>query len=426
MPINKKSKVNNIITWLHLWLGLVSGIIVVIVSVTGCLFVFQQEITNVARRDVLFIQPPERAQATLSLTELQQKAQAALGQEAPIGYITTYKRPQRAWEFMSYLPGDPEALTYPGSIKVYKSVFLNPYTGSITGEVDYKKDFFMIVKAIHWSLYLSDAIGQPIVGWATLIFVILLITGIIMWWPKKWNKKNVDNSFKVRWKARFKRLNYDLHNVLGFYTFIIALILGLTGLVWSFQWFNKAVYATATLSTQPIQYPSYNSDTTEASRIQQPLDYAFAQMQRLYPNASRYGTNPVHSKEAAMSFSAYNHEGTYYDANTVYFDQGTGKVLGDRKFADLNAGEKIIGMNYDIHVGAIGGLAGKIIAFLVSLVCASLPITGFYIWWGKQKKKKKKYNKQLKTWKKYQRRKNGPSQAAILEVTNAPELMEES
>ena len=105
MPINKKSKVNNIITWLHLWLGLVSGIVVVIVSITGCLFVFQQEITNIARHDVLFVQPPLQGRTILPLSELQQKAQAALGNEAPVSYMTAYRSPDRSWEFMSYEPG---------------------------------------------------------------------------------------------------------------------------------------------------------------------------------------------------------------------------------------------------------------------------------------------------------------------------------
>ena len=413
MAINKKSKINNIITWLHLWLGLVSGIIVVIVSITGCLFVFQQEISNWVRHDVLFIQPPQNNPETIPLSELTEKAGEYLGSDAPINYITTYRRPERSWEFMSYVPGDPGALTYNGTIKVYKSVFLNPYSGVVTGTVDYKKDFFMIVKGIHWSLFLSDRIGQPIVGWATFIFVILLITGLIMWWPKKWNKKNRQDSFTVRWKAKFKRLNYDLHNVLGFYSFIIALILALTGLVYSFQWFNKAVYATASLSTEPMTYPAFHSDTSVTASIKNPVDYAFAQTKKAYPQASRYATRPVTSKSDAISFSAYGHEGTYYDANTLYFDQATGKSIGQIEYKKQNAGEKIIAMNYDIHVGAIGGLPGKIIAFLVSLVCASLPITGFYIWWGKQKKKKKKIKKQLKTWNRYQARKNGQVESVV-------------
>ena len=407
MPINKKSKINNIITWLHLWLGLVSGIIVVIVSITGCLFSFQEEITKLTRKEVLFIQPPGRGSSTLSMKQLQEKAAAVLGPDQPVTFINTYPNEKRAWEFMSYVPGDQDALTYGGLIKTYKSVFLNPYTGDVTGIVDYTKDFFMIVKGIHWSLYLNDAIGQRIVGWGTLLFVVILITGVIMWWPKWWNKKTVKDSFTVRWKAKLKRLNYDLHNVLGFYSFIIALILGLTGLVYAFQWFNKAVYATATLSTAPMSYPSYSSDTNAISVLDAPLDYGLLEIKKAYPNAKRYTVSPLFSKADPISVAAYGHEGTYYDASSLYFDQGTGVRLGDREFSKLNLGEKIIAANYDVHVGAIGGLVGKIIAFLVSLVCASLPITGFYIWWAKQKKQKKKYKKQTKFWNKYQARKNG-------------------
>jgi uncharacterized iron-regulated membrane protein len=84
---------------------------------------------------------------------------------------------------------------------------------------------------------------------------------------------------------------------------------------------------------------------------------------------------------------AYNQHEVYYDVNTLYFDQYSARPLGTDAFANKNNGEKLIYMNYDIHVGAIGGLPGKIIAFLVSLVCASLPITGFIIWRGKKKKR---------------------------------------
>lgn len=417
MPINKKSKVNNVITWLHLWLGLVSGIIVLIVSITGCLFSFQEEITQWVHKQDLFVSSPAEGVRSLPLSELQKKAQAALGPDKPITYVTTYSDPARAWDFMCYVPGDPAAITYPASIKHYESVFINPYTGVETGRINYMNDFFMIVKNIHWSLYLSSLYGQPIVGWATLIFVVLLITGLIMWIPKKWNQKNIDSSFKIKWKAKFKRLNYDLHNVLGFYSFAIALILGLTGLVYAFQWFQKTVYATAALTTEPLQYASFFSDTTAAASAANPVDKAYQYTKEVYPNAKRISTSAVQGKAGAIAFTAYSNASTYYHANSLYFDQYSGNKIGQVKYADLNAGRKILAMNYDIHVGAIGGLPGKIIAFLVSLVCASLPVTGFYVWWGKRKKKNKKYRKQRRVWQRYQDQKYGANSPAYQSVS---------
>lgn len=64
----------------------------------------------------------------------------------------------------------------------------------------------------------------------------------------------------------------------------------------------------------------------------------------------------------------------------AYFDARNGRYLGKDAFKDHHLGEKIIRLNYDIHTGAVLGLPGKIIAFLISLICASLPVTGFIIW----------------------------------------------
>jgi uncharacterized iron-regulated membrane protein len=386
MPINNKSKINNLITWLQLWLGLVSGIIVVILCVTGCLFVFQTEITGYLHPKELFVTPPSKDAHVLSLSVLKEKAQTALGKDRPVNIITAYTNPDKAWEFMAYQPGDPDAITFPGSVNFYESAFVKPYTGVVTGRMDYMHNFFVIVKYIHWSLYLSTKYGQPITGWATLIFVISLITGFIMWIPKRWNKAEKAKAFKIKWKAAWKRLNYDLHNVLGFYAVLIALILAFTGMVYSFSWFNKAVYATATLGAAAPVSVAYASDTTLSPSAGHPMDKAFAATIKRYPDANRYGVSVPALRAGPLAVTAYRQKEVYYDANTAYFDQYSGQELGRELYNEKNNGEKLIMMNYDIHVGAIGGLTGKVIAFIVSLICGSLPVTGFIIWWGRRKK----------------------------------------
>ncbi|WP_335964281.1 PepSY-associated TM helix domain-containing protein [Galbibacter sp. PAP.153] len=121
----------------------------------------------------------------------------------------------------------------------FSVVFLNPYTGAFIKKQQpiggNEFNFFQFIIDGHRSLWLPYTIGRPIVGICTLIFIILLFTGLIMWWPKKWNKTNLNNSFKVKWNAKFKQLNYDLHNVVGFYALVFSFILAVTGLVWSFD-----------------------------------------------------------------------------------------------------------------------------------------------------------------------------------------------
>lgn len=382
-----KSLFRKVVEWLHLWLGLVSGILVVIISVTGCLFVFQQEVNNWYYHKTLYVTPEQRP--VLPLSQLLDKAQAALGPGKPASYITTYTAPDKAWEFSCY-SGNDTAITYFGAIKYYEAVYVNPYTGEVTGRIDFKRNFFSIVKYIHWSLLLNTKYGQPIVGWSTFIFVILLVTGLIMWWPKKWTRSTRQQSFKIKWKASFKRLNYDLHNVLGFYALIIALVIALTGMVWSFTWFEAAVYVAASGSTQPPAIKTVQSvkNNNEVADID-PLDIAYNKAAGILKSARRIGVTPAATPDGVHYISGYKGKEVYYGRDELQFDQYSGALLNRRNDNDKNRGERLLDMNYDIHVGAIGGLPGKIIAFVISLICASLPITGFYIWWGKKKKSKK-------------------------------------
>ncbi|HEY4208899.1 MAG TPA: PepSY-associated TM helix domain-containing protein [Puia sp.] len=379
--MNRKKTIKWWIRQLHLWLGLASGIVVLIVSITGCLFVFQKEISEAVWKRKYFVPGGER---TLPLSVLKEKAQAVLGEGKPINDITIYRRPDRSWEFMAYNLNDT-AITYFGAVGYYASVFMDPYTGVVLGMRDYKYDFFSVVKYIHWSLLLNTPYGQPIVGWSTLVFVIGLISGLVLWWPRKWTRALRDRSFKIKWKASFKRVNYDLHNVPGFYTLIPALVLGLTGMVFAFQWFSAAVYVAASGTTQPSPQLNVRSvDTTGSGR--NGIDLALSKSFAGLPEAKRILVIPAAGKEGVITVLGYKDGETYYGFDALQFDQYSGKLLHRRNNSEKSRGEKLIGMNYDIHVGAIGGLTGKIIAFIVSLICASLPVTGFIIWWGKRKK----------------------------------------
>lgn len=388
----QKKKKRNAKYWIgqiHLWPGLVSGLVVFIISITGCLFSFQKEISDITYKHTFFVMPQNRPHVPLSV--LKEKAQKILGANQPIGNITTYKDAARAWEFMAYSTNDT-AITYFGAVNYYRSVFMNPYTGEVTGIRDYKYDFFNVIKYIHWSLLLNTKYGQPIVGWSTLIFVLLLITGLVLWWPKKWNKINRKRSFAVKWKARIKRLNYDLHNVLGFYSLLLALILALTGMVWSFQWFQSLVYVAATGTTTPPTYYSATSTPLQQATQINPMDIAFDAAIKQLPDAKRIGVSPAYGKEGAIYVFGYKGKETYYDREDLQYDQYTGKLLYQQTMEQRNRGQVLNEMNYDIHVGSIGGLTGKIIAFIISFISASLPVTGFLVWWNKRKKAKKPVN----------------------------------
>lgn len=376
---------------IHLWLGLSSGLVVFIISITGCIYVFQKEISELYYKDQLYVDVPDEKK-TLPMSVLIKEAEDAFGGNVKMSSATSFRRPDKAWEFMFFKAGPEDAITYFEAISYYKVVLINPYNGQITGIIDYKYNFFNIVKYLHWSLLLSTPYGQPIVGYATLIFVIMLISGIVLWWPKNLKKSNYNKSFKVKWKAKFKRLNYDLHNVMGFYACFILLVLSLTGLVWAMKWFNQTVYVIASQSLSPPFIVQMKSNTSFENKEQNSIDIAFSSAEIDLPKADRISLSMPKLPDGIISIKGYRGKETYYNVDNLQYDQYNGKLLNRRNFSDKNNGEKLISMNYDIHVGAILGLPGKILAFIASLISSSLPVTGFLIWWGKAKKKKAKAN----------------------------------
>ena len=381
-------KFKDIILFAHRWLGLITGLVVVILSLTGCLFVFHQEISDWVRHDTFYADEVPANQETLPVSELQAKAADTLGiDRLPYG-ITTYKNPEKNWSAMLY-KGGVDSWTYFGMMEVYKTAYINPYTGEIEGIVNEKHDFFQIMKGIHWSLLLATPIGQPIVVWSTVIFLILLISGMILWWPKKWNRAGKQKSFKIKWGSTWRRVNYDLHNVLGFYFLLIAVIIGFTGLYWYFPSAKKSLHflGTGDFKLPPEEHKEYVSAGTREDGPESPMQVSYRKAWNQNPGADHINLISPADSNATILATIYPDGQTYYEHFHMNFDQYTGALIAEEDYESKNAGQKLIAMNYDIHVGAIGGLPGKIIAFLASLVCASLPITGFIIWWDRKKRK---------------------------------------
>ncbi len=121
-----------------------------------------------------------------------------------------------------------------GAILVWNQEIL-----SITGASSMRDDAFLsfVMKLHRWLLDDSRTIGKLITGISTLFFVFILISGLGIYWPKKWKRSN----FTVHSNKGIRRMLFDLHAVLGVYAFVILLLCSLTGLMWSFKWYNQFI-----------------------------------------------------------------------------------------------------------------------------------------------------------------------------------------
>lgn len=371
----KKKNLKKIIRQIHLWLGLASGIIVFIIAVTGCLYAFQEEILNLTE-DYRFVEKQNKPYILPSQIEK----------------IAKQELPNKHLHAIQYRESNvaAEAIFYNEDPLYYDICYINPYTGEVLKTVDEFSGFFRFILDGHFYLWLPHEIGQTIIASATLIFILIIISGFILWYPK--NRKAAKQRFWFRWKEgiKWKRKNYDLHNITGFYVMAIALIFAITGLVWGFPWFAYCYYTVVGGEKSLLYEEPISVKSIDKKAIEYPLDKVFLIMQEEYPNAKSIEVHPVETDTSSIAANANIGDGTYWQTDYRYFDQYTLEEknvshiygrLSKAKFAD-----KLLRMNYDIHTGAIIGLPGKIFAFLISLLIASLPITGFLIWWGKKYK----------------------------------------
>jgi len=362
------------ILFIHRWLGFISGLVVLIVSITGCIFCFQDEI-----QDALY---------SYRKVKVQNKPYIA---PSELKSIALKKYPAATADFIYYYGKDRPAAVLMNLPKTgYTFLYANPYTGAVTHIETEKSNFFVTVEYIHLYLLLPDKVGTIVVGTSVLIFVVLMITGIILWWPKR--KTDRKRSFSIKWNGRWRRVNYDLHNVLGFYATTIALIIALSGLSMAFTWVNTGIYKTANLGrTYPGEKVHPISDSLYKAKQEAipTVDRAFVVSQQQSPSAQMFLIYMDEAKGGTIGITAYAHSLYYGNNDSYYFDKYSGKLLQYLPNTKKSAGLKLDDLNYDVHVGQALGLPGKILAFLASLICASLPVTGLMIWLGKRKKSKK-------------------------------------
>ena len=339
-----------LINTLHLWLGLATGIIILVVAFTGCILAFEDEIRYATQHDALYVSPEQMQQ--LNVEEL-------------TVVIKKYDKKAKLTQ-IRYL-GDPSkaVLCY---TKDKRIISVNPYNGNVLFARDQEKDWLTVVLSLHRTLLLGK-VGEEIILWNVCIFLVMLVSGIVLWWPRK--IKQIRQHLKIKANASAKRRNFDLHSVFGFYAFIPLFLICITGIsmaTWGGE--GKKLHSVIT-DNKPskniydqLVAQVYHNEPVEMLRIGFPADSA-----GVISVVIRYAT---HGLRKQSSFT---------------FDRYSGVLLKSETYQDKTFSQRFFGSNYEVHTGRVWGIPGKIIMFLAGLTAFSLPITGFLIWWGKRQKK---------------------------------------
>lgn len=372
---------------------MISGIIVFIVCLTGAIWALN--IYGWVDKDKL-----DSIEIKAESRELLKPSQLAQMGEEAIGVKPTY---------VSYSKEAPARVgTYARGARA--SVLLNPYDGSvIDGQTIVKPEkrrekqefnFWNFIRQGHRTLWLPREIGSPIVNYGTLAFVLVLITGIIIWFPK--SKKAAKNRLWFNWNGRtpIKRKLFDLHSVLGFYICFILLAIAFTGMVWGINWWSEGLYKVTAGGKDLPEWGVSKSDTLRIDTLMTPeiaVDKIFYKLIKENPSAEGLSINFPDEKDngSVISATVSPEKDMYYNSDRYTFDRYSLqeiKVDGpySGKYSEAGFGDKLRRMNYEIHIGSIWGTPGRLLAFFGALFGASLPLTGFYIFFKTRFNKKKK------------------------------------
>lgn len=383
----KESRFKHIAALLHLWMGLASSVVILIVCLTGCIFVFKNQVNEIYNRDKVFVKAQEQR---LPLSYFEDKLSK---QNLQISNIIVSKSENRSLIISSFHPEN----------KTNQTRFYNPYNGDDLGAGSSLDGFFNTVEQIHKNLLLGE-IGKQIVGVFSLIFILMLFSGLILWWPKR-KKKQIKDAFVVKWRAKFHRLNHDLHNVLGFYSLIFLLFISITGVYITYPWVKSVVLVSlggSSVQEQTAQTEEGVSDSfaalmdemlkkeNEKSELSEEKTISADRILTLVSEHLPYsGTTMImmpddkNPRIKIQKINTSNWLGAMLP-DFLEFDK-KGELQKTDLFKDKPLHQQFKEISKPLHTGEILGLKSVIFYFIITLIGFSMPITGFIIWWKKSK-----------------------------------------
>jgi len=398
---NRIENMKKIFRKIHLWLSVPFGLIITLVCFSGAMLVFENEANEWFRRDLYYVETVKGS--PLPMDKLLEKVATTLPDSVAVTGVSISSDPGRAYQV---------SLSKPRRASLY----VDQYTGEVKGKSE-RSGFFMFMFRMH--RWLLDSMnpgnegifwGKMIVGVSTLLLVFVLISGIVIWWPR--TRKALKNSLKITATKGWRRFWYDLHVAGGMYALIFLLAMALTGLTWSFPWYRTAFYKVFGVEVQQRAAQGHEqksdaqkrntklaahrekkregNEVRKGERSRRPennhsdmysVTSPFVYWQEIYDKLRRqnpeYKQISISSGTASVSFNRF---GNQRASDRYSFNTDNGEFTETSLYQHQDKSGKIRGWIYSVHVGNWGGMFTRILTFIAALLGAALPLTGYYLW----------------------------------------------
>lgn len=338
---------------LHLWLSVPFGLIVTLICLSGAVLIFERDFGHLGQSEVI-----PNGKKPLPLDSILKSTEVYLAGSNQIIGVTTYPDKRHAYKVMLAKPA-------------MAALWVDQYTGTVIGKYE-RAEIFKLASSAHRRLFgkskaegaFGAKTGKLIIGITTISLLLIIISGWIVWWPKKSNFKY---KFKISTDKGSYRFWFDFHCVGGVISSIILVICIITGLNWSFGWYRKAFYST--LGTEVAKSSIHKTPAENFTAWEIAYSQIQAQNQdseiRMYQNEADVVTNNCGNQQAT----------TTYKINAE-----NGNIISIIPYNEKSKSNHIKGWIYTLHVGSWLGWLTKLVYLLCVIIGAILPITGYYLW----------------------------------------------
>lgn len=335
----------------HLYLGLIATLFLISLSISGAIIAFENELNRAFHPQLTNVKPEG-----LSLDW--DRVRDRVEQQAP------------DWKLIRFYFSDrPDRSTYVRlrSIKTHRirHVYVNQYTGAILGSTEDGSNWILKVHDLHVNL-MSGKIGNTIVAWSTFGLLLLSLSGIILWWPRK--------VFCFRRKSPLVRLNRDLHYTVGFWSFLAMFAFSITGLALHYQ--TGKLLSLLNTPSRAVSMPGHGTTIEGMLRTARETLPGSTIPRLLLPEKT---ADPV------FIYQRFPEDKTPAGRSFTTLDPKTGAVLsfGSTRTTPVLQ-TAFVQWTREIHTGTILGLPTQIAASFFGLMLSVLAITGPVIWITKQ------------------------------------------
>jgi uncharacterized iron-regulated membrane protein len=338
----------------HRWLALVVGLVLLVVAVSGALLVFEQPIANAA---AMRVRPGGNP---LPLDSLAARAVATAG-GGTLVMASLGPAADAAWAFVVARDSSQSTL------------MMNPYTGQVLGAAPPPTRLERAIRNVHvfHTRLLAGNTGGAVVDFVTLATLLLVVTGIIIWFR--------DRRWKIQWSASWKRVVFDLHHTAGILAAIVLLVITGTGVWMGYPDQVDALVMRLNRTPPPAGQPRQPPPDSGARVVG--LGALVAIAQREVPGAPVLVVrmSPVGPELVTLR---YPEDHTPGGRSRVWIDRYRGTVLRTQNTRALEAGSKLLSLQRPLHTGDIAGVGGSVVWFLAALVVGSQAVTGVLMWWN--------------------------------------------